>query len=576
MNTAELRERTLAAMRGTDAERAHALAVELCHAAPENYEYQQMAGVTGLSSGRADEAYAHFSNAIRLAAEPAYAGVAWGGAGQACLLREDAEEAESAFRRSLSLVPHFAPSLAGLAEALVRRGRHKQAEETARRARELGENGARLHVTLGQALLGQDRLDEAEEAFRAAHALDPEAPEPRFSLGTVAKVRGRLEEAQKIYREVLAAHPEYPGYGQLAELKTFTAEDEDIALMQRCLAELPDTAPPGARSDLRFALAKAWDDIGDIAQACEELRAGNRLERERIRYNPDENEARMQRIAELFSRDFIHRYEDAGFVGVSPVFVISLPRSGSTLMEQMLASHSRVQGGGEIAHFGRVATALSLRWGARADFPDIAANAARADLRESGREYARLTARLRLLAPHFTDKSLINLLYIGLIRMMLPEAKIVHMRRHPLATALGLYRQRFTRAIGYSFDLDYIVRHYRAYTRLMAHWRQAAPEAFVEVFYETLVANPERELRRVFDYIGLAFEPACLEFYKLDRPVRTASVSQVRRPLEQSGLERHERYRELLAPVAEGLAEEIAAYERALADAESRAAQAVE
>ncbi|MGH6716911.1 MAG: sulfotransferase family protein, partial [Bradyrhizobium sp.] len=348
------------------------------------------------------------------------------------------------------------------------------------------------------------------------------------------------------------------------------------ALMQRCLASLPATAPPSARSDLHFALAKAWDDVGDIAQASAQLRAGNRLEREHIRYDPDENEARMRRITELFTRDFIHRYEDAGFVGIAPVFVISLPRSGSTLMEQMLASHSQVQGGGEIAHFSRVATALSLNWGARSDFPDIAADAARTDLRESGREYARLTARLRLFSPHFTDKSLVNLLYVGLIRMMLPEAKIVHMRRHPLATALGLYRRRFTRAIGYSFDLDDIVRYYRAYTRLMAHWREVAPEAFVEVFYEELVADPERELRRVLDYIGLAFEPACLEFYKLERPVRTASVIQVRRPLDQSGLARHERYRELLAPVAEGLAEEITAYERALADAKSRAAQAVE
>lgn len=575
MNTAELRERTLAAMRGTDAERAHALAAELCRAAPENYEHQQMAGVTGLSSGRADEASVHFSNAVRLAADPLYAAAAWGGIGQACLMREDAEEAEAAFRRALSLAPRFAPVLAGLAEALVRRGRHSEAEKISRQARELGENGAKLHVTLGQALLGQDKVAEAEEAFQTARALDPEASEPHFSLGIVAKVRGRLEEAQKIYREVLSVNPEYPGYVQLAELKTFTAEDEDIALMYRCLEELPETAPPSARSDLHFALAKAWDDIGDIGRASEHLRAGNRLERERIRYDLDKNEARMQRIAELFSRDFIHRYEDAGFAGISPVFVVSLPRSGSTLMEQMLASHSQIQGGGEIAHFGRVATALSLRWGAREDFPDIDAEAARTDLRESGREYAGLTARLRLLSPYFTDKSLINLLYIGLIRMMLPEAKIVHMRRHPLATALGIYRQRFTRAIGYSFDLEQIVRYYKAYSKLMTHWRQAAPEAFIEVFYETLVANPERELRRVLEYIGLEFEPACLEFYKLDRPVRTASVGQVRRPLDERGLARHERYRELLAPVVEGLAEEIAAYEKECAQAERRILQPV-
>jgi len=570
--TAELRDRVVTAMQGQDAEHAHALATELVNAAPDSYDHRQMAGVTALSTNRAGEALQHFQAAVRHAPQPPFAAAAWTGIGRTQLLAEDARQAERAFRRALSLVNEFPPALAGLAEALSREGRHEEAEQAARRALELGIDEARLRVALGHALLGMEKLEEAEAEFRRAQSMEPGAAEPRFGLGALAKFRGQFEEAERVYRQVLEEVPEFPGYSQLATLKTFDRDDPEIETLERRLRELPPDAARSARSDLHFALAKAYDDAGLPEKATGHLREGNALERERLRHDPDEDEARMQRIAELFTHEFIHRYEDAGVRELRPIFVVSLPRSGSTLTEQMLASHSQVRGGGELGHFARVATALSLRWGGRDDFPDIDPTAARNDLRDAGREYSRLTASLRLIHPHFTDKSLNNFLYVGLIRMMLPDARIVHVRRHPLATALGLYRQRFARGIGYSADLDHIVRHYRAYATLMDHWRQAAPEAFVEVHYEALVAEPERELRRILDYIGLEFEPACLEYYRLDRPVRTASVAQVRQPLDRKGLARHERYGDLLAPVAEALKEEIAAYEAELADATGGAA----
>ncbi|MDN5864689.1 MAG: sulfotransferase [Gammaproteobacteria bacterium] len=564
MSSAELLERARAALQGSDAEKAYALAGELCTMESENYQHQQLAGVAALFAERGDEAFTHFSHALRLVRLPPLAAAAWAGIGRARLLREELDEAEAAFRRALSLAPELPPALGGLAVALSRQGQYAEAAQIGKHALELGARDASLHVAVGQALLGQDEVDEAEEFFRKAETLEDANAEARFALGTIAKVRGRLDDALAIYREVLEKYPQFPGYGQFAALKTFTAQDEDIALMESALAGLTSEAPARARSDLHFALAKAWDEAGDAARAAEHLGAGNRLERERIGWDPSSSETTMRRIEKLFPREFIHRYENAGFVGIAPIFITSLPRSGTTLMEQMLASHSQITGGGELAHFARVANTLSLNWGQREDFPDIDPTTAFEDLRESGHEYARLTSRLRLLTPHFTDKSLLNIHYIGLIRMMLPAAKIIHMRRHPLATAFGIWRQRFTRSLGYSFDLEHIVRHYRAYTALMQHWRSAVPEAFCEVFYEALVADPEGELRRTFDYLGLEFEPACLEFYNLDRPVRTASLGQVRQPLDRRGLERHRHYGEVLAPVAEGLAEEIADYEQAL------------
>lgn len=562
-------EEAVGAMERGDAQRAIALAQSLCNRLPNDFRHHQVAGIAALDLDRNEEALAHFRAALRCNPLADAAAAAWSGIGQAQLGGEEAEEAEVAFRRALSLAPRFGPALAGLANAVGRLGRHREAELAGREALKLGVQDARLHIALGHALLGQGKLDEAEAEFRMASALAAHMPEPRFGLGSIAKIRGRLEEAERIYREVLETVPAYPGYEQFAGMKTFARDDPDLALLERCRAELPADSPRSARADLHFALAKAYDDIGDAEHASEQLRAGNDLERQRMAFDPDADEALMRRIEEFFTPEFVARYADAGLADIRPIFVVSLPRSGSTLTEQMLAAHSRVRGGGELGYLARVINSLGLRWGARADFPNLPEAQVRADLREAAQEYARLSAALRLVTPYFTDKSLNNFRYLGLIRTTMVNARIVHVRRHPLATALGLYRLRFARGIAYSNDLDHIVHHYRAYAGMVAHWRRALPGGFYEVFYETLVTHPERELRRVLDYIGLDFEPACLEFHKLDRPVRTASVTQVRTPLNTQGIARHERYRKLLAPVAEGLAAEIADYERALAAAQA-------
>jgi tetratricopeptide (TPR) repeat protein len=558
---------TIEAMQGPDADRAYALASELCQAAPQHFDHQQMAGLTALSANRPAEATEHFRQAVNLAEAPRFSAVAWCGLAHAHFLMEDPRRAEAGFRRALAIAHEFPPALAGLTEVLAQEGRFDEAVQAGLRARELGIKQARTETALGHAYLGQGKLDDAEAAFRRALELDPEATDPQYALGTIAKFNGRMDEAMRIYRSVLEKAPEFPGYGQLVDLKTFTPDDPDLKNMEARYAAGEQRWARRERSDLCFALAKAYDDLGETDKAVQCLEEGNRLERESIRHDPEEFERRAERIRELFTREFIERVPDGGMVGISPLFVVSLPRSGSTLLEQMLSSHSGIRGGGELGHFVRVATALSLKWGSREDFPDIDPTAAGQDLRESAREYARLTAPLRLLQPHFTDKSLQNFQYVGLIRMMLPDARIIHVRRHPLATAFGVYRQRFARGLGFSFSLEHIVRHYRAYADLMEHWRQTVPGAFIEVHHEALLAEPERELQRIFDYAGLEYEPAALAFYRTERPVRTASSAQVRRPLESRGLHRHEAYGELLAHVTEALAADIRAYEEELSKA---------
>lgn len=563
-----LREQAFAALEGNDAERAWQLASNLASADSDNYESHQLAGATALDALHPVEAIRHFTAASRLTRRSDLGAAAFTGIGRGHLLLEDAQQAEAAFRRALSLAVDFPPALAGLAEALGQQGRHEEAEQAARRALDLGMEVTSVHLALTHALMGMDRLDEAEASLARARALEPEHPAVRFAAGGLAKFRGRLDEAKKIYSEVLEQFPDYPGYGQLAALQTYGAEDPELDILEQRLARLPGDGELAARVDLHFALAKMYDDAGLPDKAAPHLRAANDLERDRMRYDVEAAEKRMQHFTEMFTREHITRLgEEAGMRNLQPIFVVSLPRSGSTLTEQMLASHSQIRGGGELRHFSHVATALGYRWGERSDFPDIDPADARNDLREAAREYASQTAPLRLAHPRFTDKSLGNFFYIGLIRMMLPDAHIVYVRRHPLATAFGLYRQQMGRGTGYSSDLHQIARYYRAHATLMEHWRKTIPEAFIEVQYEALVCEPERELRRIFDYLGLEFEPRTLEYYRLDRPVRTMSLAQVREPLNRRGLTRHEQYGELLQPVATELAEEIAAYEAELAAA---------
>jgi tetratricopeptide (TPR) repeat protein len=562
-----LLEGALAAFRRDDAAESWHLARQAAELLPDSYDTRNMAGTAALSAGDLEAAIAHFAAAVRLAPDPAAQAANWLGSGRARLGLGETEQALAAFHRGLSLAPNWLPLKTDAAIALQELGRYQEVEALAREILTAQPDNAQAQAILGASILKQDRFEEARSLLAPLRNHPLVGLEARHHLATMRKIEGDIDGALADIRALLKEAPRFPAWAELAQLKRFSHHDDPD--FQHLLARKSalDTAPSIERIDLLFALGKAYDDLNEHEQAIACLSEANRLEGVRKPYTPEVDEARMTRIAELFQRDFIHAFPEAGLTGLHPVFVISMPRSGSTLTEQMIAAHSSVQGGGEIGHFARVATELSLRWGARADFPDLDPQIANTDLRSAARAYRDLTAKLTLLHPHFTDKSLQNFLYIGLIRMMLPDARIVHVRRHPLATALGVYRQRFAQAVRYSYRLEDFVRYYRAYAKLMAHWRATLPEAFIEVFYERLVDHPEAELRRIFAYLDLEFEPTVLDFHRLARPIHTASLVQVREPLNRAGLARHEHYRDLLAPVAEELAEEIALYENELAAA---------
>lgn len=564
MATPSLFEQALDAFQRNDAVEARRLAEAACGEEPRAPGIRQLAGTAAMVAGDIEAATGFFGEAIHLARSPEEAAYGWTGLARCHLNRDNFEQARRALQRALSLAPHLPPANADMAYALVGQGRFQQAEAAARRALELGANGTETLNVLARALMGQERIDEASDVLNESLRRDPESPETRLLYANLQKVRGELGSAEQIYREVVGRMDNGAGWNELAQMKTFQEGDPDLAAMEKQLADLGTNASPRLRIDLLFALAKAYDDLGRADRAFEYMDEANKSQRPLMPYAPSGDESRLERIGKLFTRDFIHRFPDGGQKSLKAIFIVSLPRSGSTLMEQMLASHPQINGGGEIEHFARVASDLSIKWGADPRFPDLDETTAAADLREAGRHYADLTTSLRLLTQRFTDKSLANFQYVGLIRMMLPDAGIIHMRRHPLATALGLYRQRFAQGLAYSYSFEHIARYYRSYARLMQHWREACPDAFIEVFYEALIHNPELELQRVCSYLGVDFDSRVLEYYRTDRPVRTASLVQVRQPLSQRGIERHKHYAKQLAPVAEMLGEEIAAYEAEL------------
>lgn len=557
-------EEALAAFRRDDAAESWRLAQQATKQMPDSYDAHNIAGAAALSAGVFRSAIVHYAAAIRLISDPAIQAVNWLGVGRARMGLGELEPALVAFRRGLSLNPTLLPLKIDTAMALHALGSHQEAEVLARDVLKSQPGNPHCLVILGASLLKQDRFEEARTLLLPLQNHPVVGIEARHHLATMRKIEGDIDGALADIRALLEEVPNFPAWAEFVQLKKFSNRgDPDFQRLHLRELELK-TANSMERIDLLFALGKAYDDLAEPEQAIEYLREANRLERVLKPYTPEEDEARMTRIAELFRREFITAYPEAGLRGLNPIFVISMPRSGSTLTEQMIAAHSKVRGGGEIGHFAQVATQLSLKWGTRDDFPKIDSRIAVSDLREAAQTYSNLTTKLALLHPYFTDKSLHNFLYVGLIRMMLPDAHIIHVRRHPLATALGVYRQRFAQAVRYGYNLEDFARYYRAYSQLMDHWRATVPEGFIEVFYERLIDHPEQELRRIFEYLNLKFEPDALNFHRLERPVHTASLAQVRQPLDRSGLARHTHYQSLLAPLAEALVGEISIYESEL------------
>jgi len=463
------------------------------------------------------------------------------------------KDAESLLRRAVELAPGFTAARANLALVLYRLNRPSEA--LAELDLVLGEDPDNVgHANLKAAALARvGGFDEAIRLYEAVLAVATEQPRVWLSYGHMLKTVGRQADGVAAYRRTLALAP---GLGEawwsLANLKTVRFDDADIAAMEAQLerGELSDED----RFHLDFALGKAMEDRKQAAAAFAHYDAANRLRRAKVNYSADENEGFVDRSVALYTRDFLDARGGQGCAAADPIFVIGMPRAGSTLIEQILSSHPLVEGTSELPDI----PALSRQTGG---YPQGVAELDPDRLREMGEEYLRRAAVQRQTdRPYFIDKLPNNWAHLPLIHLILPNAKIIDARRHPLGCCFSNFKQHYARGQLFSYSQEDLGRYYRGYVRLMAHMDAVRPGLVHRVFYEAMVDDTEAQVRALLAALGLDFDPACLEFHKTERAVRTASSEQVRQPIFRDGTEAWMLFDSWLAPLKAALGDVLSEY----------------
>jgi predicted Zn-dependent protease len=471
-------------------------------------------------------------------------------------------EAQQLLERCLELAPSFEAARHNYALVLNRQGKADQALPEVERllAKEPRSPGYRnLHAAVLANLgdyLGSIRIYEAVlKDF-------PQQPKVWMSYGHSLKTTGRTDDSVAAYRRALGMEPTLgEAWWSLANLKTFRFSEADMSALRSALARA-DLADED-RLHFEFALAKALEDAACWAESFEHYARGNALRRQWHPYSADDNSRFVRRSQELFTPEFFAARSAAGAAAPDPIFILGLPRSGSTLIEQILASHSMVEGTMELPDIPWVARDLAAgdAPGAEGRFFAAVAALTEAELQELGERYLARTRRVRRTgAPFFIDKMPNNCLYVGLIQLMLPNARIIDARRHPLGCCLSCFKQHFARGQSFTYDLGDLGRYYRDYVGLMAHFDAVLPGRVHRVFYEAMIEDTEAQVRRLLGYCRLPFEEQCLRFYENQRAVRTASSEQVRRPIFREALEHWRHYEPWLGPLESALGPLLAAY----------------
>ena len=542
-------------------------------------------GLVQFAFGNWEAAVAHYTRAITL--EPRHA-LSYNNLGNALTEKGRLQEGEASLRRAIALKPDYAEAHYNLGNVLATQGKLEEAAALYRRGLALAPNVANGHNNLGIALERQGKLDEAAAEFRRALELEPAHAGALYNLGNILKTKADYEGAIAHYRKSLASRPGFADawnnmgaafaergdldaardayqkavevdpmraayHRNLASSKRFQPGDPQLAVMEGLARNLA-SVPERERIDLQFALGKAYADLKQHDQSFRHLLAGNALKRAQIAYNEAEALGYMQRIRTVFNPELLQAKAGGGDSARTPVFIVGMPRSGTTLIEQIIASHPQAVGAGELFDLDNLVQSLA-RGNGSLRFPEIVATMSGEELRQVG---ARYVAAIRAHAPtaeRIADKMPWNFHFAGLIHLALPNARIIHARRDPVDTCLSCFSILFDGdANRYTYDLGELGRFYRAYDSLMTHWRTVLPPGvMIEIQYEQVVDDLEKQARQIIAQCGLEWDEACLAFHKTWRPVRTSSVAQVRQPIYHSSVGRWRPYRDHLRPLLDAL-----------------------
>ncbi|MET0658734.1 MAG: sulfotransferase [Steroidobacteraceae bacterium] len=471
-------------------------------------------------------------------------------------------DAENLLDRCLQLAPSFTPARHNYAFVLHRSGKSARALTEIDRLLSADPRNPGYRNLKAAILSRVGEIEQAAELYEAIAAEYPQHAKIWLSLGHVLKTAGRQEQSIHAYRRTLELAPQLgEAWWSLANLKTFKFTDDDLEQMRNQLRR--DDLTLEDRFHFDFALGKALEDSADYSRSFEHYARGNALRREVAAYDAEETTSQVRRSKALFNAEFFAARRGHGDFSPDPIFVVGLPRSGSTLVEQILASHPQVEGTQELPDIVSIARELggSKTRNEASKYPDVLATLAPEQLRALGTRYLEQTRIQRKTAsPFFIDKLPNNWAHVGLIHLILPEAKIIDARRHPLGCCFSGFKQHFARGQHFTYGLEDIGRYYRDYVELMAHVDAVLPGRVHRVIYEDMVADTETEVRRLLDYCGLSFDERCLRFYENDRAVRTASSEQVRQPIFRDAVDHWRHYDAWLGPLREALGPVLDSY----------------
>jgi tetratricopeptide (TPR) repeat protein len=500
---------------------------------------------------RSADAVTRFEKAITI--KPNYA-EAHNNLGLALQSLDRHEDAIACFEKALTIKPDLAGAHNNIGLMLVTLNRPEEAVARYEKALTLQPNLVDARVNLANALQKLGRFEDAIANFRKAVAIRPNNPEAFSDMGNLLQELGRFDEAQSAYEQAIKYAPRTARYyRQLAASKRFAADDKHLATMEALAREI-GTLSGEEQEHLHFALGKAYDDLGRYRAAFRHLLLGNTLKRRHVDYDEPATIGLFDRTRVVFTPELMREREGVGEPSTVPIFILGMPRSGTTLIEQILASHPKVFGAGELADIEKSVAGLANSNDGGVGFPEVVATLTGEQIRQFGKCYL---DRIRALAPgaeYITDKMPSNFRFAGLIHLAMPNAHIIHARRDPIDTCLSCFSKLFVGTQPFCYDLAELGRYYRAYQRMMAHWQAVLPpNTMLEVQYEELVADLEGQARRLLAYCGLEWDDACLAFHKTQRPIRTASVAQVRQAIYNTSVGRWRPYKVELEPLLEAL-----------------------
>jgi predicted Zn-dependent protease len=477
------------------------------------------------------------------------------------MAREVFDDAELLFDAVLALVPGHRAARHEYAQCLIQRHKYAAARSQLAPLLATEPRNPAYRALAATAAVGLGDNAAAIAIYRGLLADDPGLADVQLWLGHSLKTVSEVDAAIAAYRAAAAARPDFgDAYWSLANLKTYRFTDAEVAAM--ATAEAAPATTPDDRIHASFALGKAFEDRGNAAQAWHHYARANALKAGESRYRPELIEANTRQQIEVCTREFFARRTGWGDPSRDPIFIVGLPRSGSTLLEQILASHSQVEGTQELADIQRIVLGLQGRDPNLDEprYPGVLPGMAAEDFRRLGATYLADTRVYRSDRPRFIDKMPNNFRHIGLIHLMLPNAYIIDARREPMACCFSNLKQLFAHGQEFAYSVDHIARYYRTYLDLMRHWDEALPGRVLRVVHEDVVADTEGSVRRILDHIGLPFEPGCLAFHTTQRSVRTPSSEQVRQPIFSDSLDQWRKFEPELAPLRSALGDAIERY----------------